>query len=417
MRACAACGAENPDDATRCAACSRPLVALPRPRSVQPAPRPTDLTPTPLPPVVAPEPTTTLVVPPAPAPPARGPAVLPLPDVPDGGIVPHARYAVAFARARWSRRKAIRVLGGEIQERVTALDGELGAIGQLARDQKLDLRVLDEENGAIDGAEHRRAVAERALAETAAKTADENSRFDVTERDLEAKLAAAETAAETAAAELTRLEDERNERRASKRELEKRQRWYVKGAERREAQAAKAPMGEQRSALRRSAEDMRADAARLEPQREKLEKQLAAGEAPLGEASTLAEATRADRDALRRTLEDSRTGHVHRVAELEAERAHNARESADAAAEIRRRLITLGTIANLNRVPSPELSPPFARVDALRAAIGEREADIDRLTAERGRYDRGALTRGAAVLGGALAVLITVVSVLIAVLS
>jgi hypothetical protein len=162
---------------------------------------------------------------------------------------------------------------------------------------------------------------------------------------------------------------------------------------------------------------MRADAARLEPEREDLERKLAAGEAPLAQATGRADAARADRDALRRTLEDSRTGHVHRVAELDAERAHNGREAVDARAEIRRRMITLGTIANLNRVPTPNLSPAFARVDALRASMGEKEADIERLTAERGRYDRGALTRGAVVLGGALAVLITAVSVVIAVLS
>src|SRR5262249_58001913 len=160
----------------------------------------------------------------------------------------------------------------------------------------------DERTGPLDGQRPRRFAAEPALADAAAKTADENSRFEVTEKDLEAKLAAAETAAETASVELGKLEDERNERRAVKRELEKRQRWYVKGAERREGQAAKAAMGDQRTALRRSAEDMRADAARLEPQRDELEKRLAAGEAPLAEASARAEATRNDRDALRRTL-------------------------------------------------------------------------------------------------------------------
>jgi hypothetical protein len=391
------------------------LVPTPRPRSVRPAPRPVDLTPTPLPPAMPPEPTMTVVSPPGRPPP--GVDVAPLPEVPDGGVVHYARYAVSFARARWSRRKAIRALRGELHGLVDSLDRELGTIGELARADKLDLRVLDDENRAIDGAEHRRAVAERALADVAAKTADENTRFDATEKDLEAKLGAAETAAETAAAELVKLEDERSARRARKRELEKRQRYYVKGAERREAQAAKAPMGEGRTALRRSAEDMRADAARLEPEREDLERKLAAGEAPLAQATGRADAARADRDALRRTLEDSRTGHVHRVAELDAERAHNGREAVDARAEIRRRMITLGTIANLNRVPTPNLSPAFARVDALRASMGEKEADIERLTAERGRYDRGALTRGAVVLGGALAVLITAVSVVIAVLS
>jgi len=413
MKLCPACGEENGDEAARCAGCARPLPPSPR-RAPAVQPRPPDLTPTPLPPVSAPEPTMTMTAAPVAVAPEH--AVLPLPETPDSGLFQYARYAVAFARARRSRRVAIRELGEEIQERVSALDAVLGTLGERVRRQKLTMPVLAEENRAIDGAEHRRIVAERSVGEAEAKIADENTRFEATEKDLEAKLAAAETAAVTAADELAKLESERSVARERKKDVDKQQRSYLKGAERREAQAAKAELGDQRNALQRSAEDLRADAARLEPEREALEKKLLALEGPYRDAEGRAEATRADRDALRRTLEDSRTGHRHRQTELEAERGHHAHEAADATAEIGRRRVTLGTIANLNRVGDPAFAPLYEQVDALRAAISAREQEIERLEAERRQFDPGALTRGAAVLGGAVVLLITVVSVVVALL-
>ena len=196
MKLCPGCGEHtDDDDAVRCAGCGRLFPPSPR-RPAPVAPRPPDLTPTPLPPVSAPEPTMMTAAPVAVAPEH---AVFPLPETPDSGLFHYARYAVSFVRARRSRRVAIRELRVEIQERVSALDGVLGTLGERVREQKLTMPVLDEENRAIDGAEHRRVVAERAVVEAEAKIADENTRFEATEKDLEAKLAAAETAAVAAA--------------------------------------------------------------------------------------------------------------------------------------------------------------------------------------------------------------------------
>ena len=78
--------------------------------------------------------------------------------------------------------------------------------------------------------------------------------------------------------------------------------------------------------------------------------------------------------------------------------------------------MTLGTIANLNRVGDPVFAPLYEQVDALRAAIGAREQEIERLDGERRHFDPGALARGAAVLGAVVVLLILVASVLVAVL-
>jgi hypothetical protein len=71
----------------------------------------------------------------------------------------------------------------------------------------------------------------------------------------------------------------------------------------------------------------------------------------------------------------------------------------------------LGTIVNLNRIERPELDGLYAQIDALRATIGEGTRLVDRLTAEREGFHRGALLRGAAaialvVIAGLTAVLI-----------
>jgi hypothetical protein len=113
---------------------------------------------------------------------------------------------------------------------------------------------------------------------------------------------------------------------------------------------------------------------------------------------------------------DAAAGHRHRRAELEADDARQARAVADAEAEIARRLVTLGTILNLNRVAGAELEPLYLQVDGLRGSIAAREQDIERLELERRQVDRGALVRGAAVVGGAVALLIALACVLIAVL-
>jgi chromosome segregation ATPase len=173
-------------------------------------------------------------------------------------------------------------------------------------------------------------------------------------------------------------------------------------------------MGSDRSALRRSAEELRSDAARLEPERSELEKRLEKNEQPLAAAATHDDAARADLEATRKAQGDATAGHRHRRAELEAEAAKQTRARVDATNEIARRLVTLGTLLNLNRVAAPDLDVLYTRVDGLRTSIGAREREIDRLRVEASRSDPRAVSRGAAVIIGAVVILIALVCLLIA---
>src|SRR6185503_621328 len=171
-----------------------------------------------------------------------------------------------------------------------------------------------------------------------------------------------------------------------------------------------------RQDLRRGAEQHRKEAAALEPERQDIDRKLASMERPISEATARLDAAKAELDAAKRSLADAREGHTHRLAELDAEQKRKAREIAQAEAEIARRLVTLGTLVNLNRIEDPRFEELYQRIDRLRGAITARTTEIERLTAEREAYDRGTLVRGVATIGGALVLMIALVAVLRAML-
>ena len=344
------------------------------------------------------------------------PAISSVPEIPEPGLVNAARYAARFARARYQRRGAIKVLGGEIKQDTEALDQVLGALGREARTRKVEGRVFSAENTAITAAEERIAQLGREQAEVDARRADENSKFADVERERTTKLSEAERGVDEAQRELLILEGQRRALRDRRKDLERRQKAHLKAAEDQDRQAGAAQMGDQRSELRRAGESHRKEAAALEPERQDADRQLAAIERPIVEATARQDAAKAELDAAKRSLADAREGHTHRLAELDAEHKRKSREIALAEGEIARRLVTLGTLVNLNRIEDPGFAELYQRIDRLRGAITARTTEIEKLTAERDAFDRGMLVRGVSVIAGAFVALIALIVILRAIL-
>jgi len=354
---------------------------------------------------------------PLPAPSDYAPvAVAPIPEVPEAGWLQAASYAVGFARARWQRRSAIKELNIEIAKDTAALDSLLGELGRTARSLKVETRPLSAENKVLDEAEARRHKAERECSELSNRQAEENERFGDSERDREQKAEDAEKRYDRSKEDLAALEAQRRGLRDKRKAIDRQQKGLIKSAEDREAQANKSESDEQRRVLRQSANDFRRDAAALDPERQDIERRLSALEKPISQSSAKVEALKLELDSARRGLADVREGHRHRLAEIEAEQGRKTRELAQAEAEIQRRLVTLGTLVNLNRIDRREFVELYERIDGLRGAIGRRATEIDRLTAERQAYDRQSLVRGVVALGAGGILLITVIAIVLAVL-
>jgi hypothetical protein len=358
-------------------------------------------------PTLAPPPTRLVAPPPGGASAALLPVLDPLPEPPEGGLWSSARYAIGFVRGTWQRRAAVRELQEQIRVDTTALDGLLGSLGRTTRALHLDNRTLAAENQAIDEAERRRAQAETDSGELARRLEEENQRFAEQDQDRENKLAEAQAALASADKELETLEAQRRALRDKRKTVERQQRAYLKTAADRETDAAKAQSDDDRAQLSRAAEELRREAAALDPERQDFDRRLGALEKPVSQSAARVEALRGEQESIRRALRDLREGHRHRLSEIEAEQGRKSREATTAEAEIGRRLVTLGTLLNLNRVERPEFDELYARIDQLRGAIGTRTNEIDRIITERDAFDRGALLRGTAVLLFALVALIT----------
>ena len=344
------------------------------------------------------------------------PQVLPIPEIPEPGLYASARYAVRFGRARWQRRGAIKLLGVEIKQDTEALDQVLGALGKVARTAKIAGRVFSAENAAIDAVEERIVKLGQEGTEVDARRADENSKFIDVERERNSKLADADKLVDEVQRELAALETQRRNARDKRKELERRQKAYLKAAEDNEKQSSHAQMGDQRQELRRSAEQHRKEAAGLEPDRQEIDRRLAGLEKPIGDVTTKLDAAKAELDAAKRSLNDAREGHTHRLAELDAEQKRKGREVTQAESEISRRLVTLGTLVNLNRIEDSQFDELYQRIDRLRTAITSRTTEIEKLAAEREAYDRGTLLRGVAAMGGAFVAFIALIVILRAIL-
>ncbi|MBT8496247.1 MAG: hypothetical protein KJO07_24595, partial [Deltaproteobacteria bacterium] len=342
--------------------------------------------------------------------------VVPVPEVPESGLWPAARYALSFVRARWQRRKAIKKLRGHIGEDTGRLDAVLGRLGAEARAVDVRTPALAAENEAIDSAERRRTKLDHDCAELGNRRAEENSRFAEIETERQAKVTEAESILEKAQNELGSLEAQRRSLRDKRKAADKKQKSYVKAADDREGEADKRQLGSEQEQLRASARTLRQDAADLDPERQDIERRLSALEKPISKVTAKVETLKAELESVRRSLNDAKEGHRLRLAEIEAEQGRKTRELAQAESEIQRRLITLGTLVNLNRIERPEFDDAYDQIDRLRGAIGGRSNEIDRLAAERDAYDKGSIIRGALTVAGAVLILLTVVLILVAAL-
>jgi DNA repair exonuclease SbcCD ATPase subunit len=345
--------------------------------------------------------------------PFKVPEVMPIPDVPEAGLWKALKYTLAFERAKWQRRGAIKNLRGQMREDTGMLDGILGALGKQARSLGIQSKPLDSENRAIEEAEKRRKTADHECSELSNRQAEENSKFADSENERQAKVDDAETSLAAAQAELGGFEAQRKNLRDEAKKLENRKKGYLKSAEARDADSAKPENEANRLELRQGAQSLRTDAAALDKERQDIDRRTAALDKPVAQITARVGALKSDLDSAKRALTNLREGHRHRLAEIEAEQGRRTRELAQAEAEIQRREVTLGTLVNLNRIERPEFQELYGRIDALRGGIGARSNEIDKLSAEREAYDKASRIRGAIVLAGLVVLFVAILAVLL----
>ena len=318
-----------------------------------------------------------------------------------------ARAGSAAARSSSSQ--------AEIKQDTEALDQVLGTLGRDARTAASTAACSPPRTG-----DHRRRGAHdlatsRATSRSARK-AEETAKFVDVERERNTKVTEAERVDEEA-------KGARDARGPAPRPARQAQgaRAAPEGVPQgrrgqRHARPATPQMGETRGELRRSAERHRREAAALEPDRQDVDRRLAALERPIDERQTKVDA--AQGRARRREAQPQRRARgpqpPPRRARCRAE-AQVARDRAGRAARSRADSSRSARSSTSTGSTTPSSASSIRRIDRLRSAITSRTTEIEKLTAEREAYDRGhAGSRGCAALGGAVVLLITLIVIILA---
>ncbi|MBK9073078.1 MAG: hypothetical protein IPL79_19080 [Myxococcales bacterium] len=343
------------------------------------------------------------------------PDVTAMPKCPHSGLVAQARYTVAVLRARRVRRKAIAQLELGVVQETTALELVLGDLGRAARAAGVSNKALDEENNAITRAEQARETHGQKSVEITTRRNDEMARSSEVEHERLTQVSDAERRLAAAEREYERLDGERRKLRDHAKELGSRAAAYEKSATKREQEAARLGASDAATQLRHTVEQHRREAGILHSEHQEIDRKLAVIETPLGQARDAVRVARAELDSAKANLRDAREGHRQRLVELDAEQARNTAAFSQADGEIQRRLVTLGTLMNLHRLPAPDTEELFARVDRLKSMISAHAGEIEHLGNQRDGYDRPTFYRGIIAWCAALVVLFALVTLILVV--
>jgi len=267
------------------------------------------------------------------------------------------------------------LLAGDQRE----LDGVLKELGAVARQEKIEAPGTFDDMRRVEAEEQRRRDAEQGQKIASEELVKEEARREAERREQEEDLAERARQAGAIEARLAARQAERRELQSKKNRLE--------------AQAKTGAVGDELGVV----------VAKVSALSEPIAK--------LSEELALA---RGELDGRRRAMRDAAERHEKTLAELAADRARCEKECESADREMSRRFVSIGTMINLNRVEHARLTPIYARIDALKALITEKETTLERLDLDRRSFDQKAVQKGLVVLGGAtVAMLLAVVVVIL----
>ena len=335
----------------------------------------------------------------------------PVPEVPAAGSINAARYLLQFSRARWKRRSIIKKLSVKIETYTYLLDGELGTLGKQVRSIGFACSELSVENAAIDEAESRRSRLDWECTELSQRAAEENARFEELESERQDKLNDVTSMAKKVEADIASLETRRRALRTDLRAYTRQSKEFDKQIKGCSTSGSRDQLDNNQLAMSDTWRTLHDQQAKLQSQIKQAQEAVESLQSPLDESRLRQQSLKMDVESARRSLSDAREGHRFKLAEIEAERGRKNRELELAQSEIDRRIVTLGTLVNLQRIDRSEFSEHYNRIDQLRAAIQARTKDLERLTAEREAYDRKSLIRGALVLTTAVVLFLTIVAI------
>lgn len=200
------------------------------------------------------------------------------------------------------------------------------------------------------------------------------------------------------------LQDKAGQRRTQLAELSRIEgllRKLARAAELADARSQRAQDPASASESRARGESARGQAEALQPQREAAQRAAAQLDAPIAELTQHLGRVRSDLRLREQEQAWQRDDKIKQLAALD-EDLHLCRSEREAAErEQQQRMMTIGTLVNLNRPAGPRYQPLYQQVDDIKGHLVTREAALAQMATESDLYDQRAVQKGLLLLGAA----------------
>jgi hypothetical protein len=329
------------------------------------------------------------------------------------GAVP---YAIAVLRLRQTIKSITNELLAEIRQQDQALEDEFRDLGRAVANTTVKPACASDGLETLAMLEQQKQLTEQSQAATDDEQAQAEQRFTAQEAEarqtvdgLASQVSDQAKALESARQALDKLKSEHSV-------LDGQARTLKKEAERRQAQAKKHQDPAEREVALRAAAEVKVELQTIDEQREALGKQMRlAQEQVEGARAQLDAASNAQSSA---KAELSRVQSELRVARqaLATQRHEQGLQASQIEREIATQLVAIGMIVDGERQSCASFAEHFGNIDARRRNIADRRNVVAGLERQRESVDKGALSRGWLIIGGAISFVLLIIVLLAALL-
>lgn len=325
----------------------------------------------------------------------------PIPVSPSSpGALSAVLYLVPVARGLAERRREQARIRKLLQVEQQSLDGILSQLGRAAHEERLDLPPLTDETTLLRQAEDRRDRAQRQIAQLSVRKTTEEQRASAHSAESRRAIDRLSGEANHLEAELRQRADHRRRHQAELARLDGILRTLSRTAELADQRAAERAHDPQAASQARAQGDSaRGQAEALYPQRDAAQREVAQTEGPIAELTEKLGAVRSELGLVRQDLQRHEQDQAKLMQALDEDLKlqHAEREAAER--EMQQRMMTVGTLVNLNRAGGTRFAPLYQQVDDVKGRLSGYESALARLDTESESIDRHAVQRGLIVLG------------------
>ena len=340
------------------------------------------------------------------------PHLSPVPKIPEPSVVQYVKYTFDFGVAWWQRKKASKNLGQALHKDNSNLEEIYVDLGRAARYAEPKIAVFAEEFKLLEKLDERRFEAENAYTAMVVEKTEKTSKHELEDSEREKIINGYNTELEEVEDSKRSLERDKRDLLGRQKELEK----EMKNIEGEIRQGESNVSAENDAALagqvRVVLDKKRKSLSELSLKHDDFQTPIQQKEKEILETSNKIRYLRDQVDNQKRRYKSIKQAHKQEQINIENQVEELNKSWMAADRDMLSQFESLGRQCNLERVVHDELNDYYVSIDSLRSKVSKESGALVRIEKEMEAYDKSALIKGAALMGGGVVLVLIFLAIL-----